>query len=42
MNKRTHCKLLVVDGREGFTGGVGIADIWNGHAEDPQHWRDSH
>jgi cardiolipin synthase len=34
--------LLVVDGRVGFTGGVGIADEWTGHAENPEHWRDSH
>ena len=42
MNNRTHRKLLVVDGRVGFTGGVGIADKWLGHAQDPEHWRDSH
>jgi cardiolipin synthase len=42
LNNRTHRKLLVVDGRIGFTGGVGIADEWLGHAEDPDHWRDSH
>jgi cardiolipin synthase len=42
MNNRTHRKLLVVDGRIGFTGGVGIADVWSGHAQDPDHWRDSH
>ena len=42
MNNRTHRKLLIVDGRIGFTGGVGIADPWRGHAQDPQHWRDSH
>jgi len=42
MNNRTHRKLLVVDGQVGFTGGVGIADEWNGNAQDPQHWRDSH
>lgn len=42
MNNRTHRKLLVVDGRIGFTGGVGIADKWTGHAQDPEHWRDSH
>lgn len=42
MNNRTHRKLLVVDGRVGFTGGVGIADQWNGNAQDPKHWRDSH
>ena len=42
LNNRTHRKLLVVDGRVGFTGGVGIADEWNGHAQDPDHWRDTH
>lgn len=42
MNNRTHRKLLVVDGRVGFTGGVGIADQWNGHAQDHEHWRDIH
>jgi cardiolipin synthase A/B len=42
MNNRTHRKLLVVDGRIGFTGGVGIGDEWTGNAEDPRHWRDSH
>lgn len=42
MNNRTHRKLLVVDGAVGFTGGVGIADNWNGNAQSPAHWRDSH
>ena len=42
LNNRTHRKLLVVDGRLGFTGGVGIADEWTGHAQDPRHWRDNH
>jgi cardiolipin synthase len=42
MNNRTHRKLLVVDGAIGFTGGVGIADNWDGNAESPKHWRDSH
>jgi cardiolipin synthase len=41
MNNRTHRKLLVVDGRIGFTGGVGIADPWSGDAQDAAHWRDS-
>jgi cardiolipin synthase len=31
-----------VDGKVGFTGGVGIADAWSGHAQDPEHWRDTH
>ena len=42
LNNRTHRKLLVVDGRIGFTGGVGIGDEWTGDAQDPKHWRDSH
>jgi cardiolipin synthase len=42
MNNRTHRKLLVVDGRIGFTGGVGVAEQWTGHAQDPDHWRDMH
>jgi cardiolipin synthase len=42
LNNRTHRKVLIVDGRIGFTGGVGIADQWTGHAEDPDHWRDMH
>jgi cardiolipin synthase A/B len=42
MNNRTHRKLLVVDGRIGFTGGVGIADQWQGHAKTPEEWRDMH
>jgi cardiolipin synthase A/B len=39
---RTHRKLLIVDGRVGFTGGVGIAEEWTGNAQDPDHWRDTH
>lgn len=42
MNNRTHRKLLIVDGKVAFTGGVGIADLWSGNAQDDQHWRDMH
>ena len=42
INNRTHRKVLVVDGRIGFTGGVGIADKWDGDGDTPDHWRDSH
>ena len=42
LNHRTHRKLLIVDGRIGFTGGVGIADQWEGNAENPDHWRETH
>jgi cardiolipin synthase len=42
VNNRTHRKLLVIDGRIGFTGGVGIADEWRGSGDKPDEWRDSH
>ena len=42
VNNRTHRKLLIADGEVGMTGGVGIADQWTGHAQDPDHWRDTH
>jgi len=42
INNRTHRKLLVVDGKVGFTGGVGIADKWDGDADSTDHWRDTH
>ncbi len=40
LNQRTHRRILVVDGRIGFTGGVGFADSWLGNADSPKHWRD--
>ena len=42
LNQRTHRKILVVDGRIGFIGGAGIADVWLGRADGPEHWRDTH
>jgi len=42
LNHRNHRKLLIVDGTIGFIGGVGFADFWQGNAESPEHWRDSH
>ncbi len=41
-NYRTHRKTLVVDGEVAFTGGMGVADHWLGHAQDEEHWRDTH
>ncbi len=41
-NQRTHRKILVIDGRIGFTGGVGISDDWDGDADLPERWRDTH
>jgi cardiolipin synthase A/B len=39
-NRRSHRRILVTDGRLGFTGGIGFAKRWAGHAQDKQHWRD--
>lgn len=40
-NHRTHRKLLVIDGRIGYTFGHGVADQWLGNGEDEDHWRDT-
>jgi cardiolipin synthase len=42
LNHRTHRKLLVVDGRFGFAGGVCLRDDWAGNGDQPKHWRDLH
>ena len=42
LNFRTHRKILVVDGEVAFTGGIGVADQWQGNAQDKHHWRDTH
>lgn len=42
LDKRTHRKLLVCDDTVGFTGGVGIAEEWEGDARNPEEWRDTH
>jgi len=41
-NFRTHRKVLVCDGAVGFTGGVGIAEEWEGDARNPDEWRETH
>jgi cardiolipin synthase len=40
-NYRSHRRILVIDGRVGFTGGYGIADSWNGDGRTADHWRDT-
>jgi cardiolipin synthase len=42
MDHRTHRKVMIVDEGVGFTGGVGIADEWQGNARDESQWRDTH
>ena len=40
-NYRDHRKILVVDGRVGFTGGVNLADEYINHIEKYGRWKDS-
>lgn len=42
VNFRDHRKLMIVDGRVGFTGGACIGDAWLGNAETKELWRDTH
>jgi cardiolipin synthase A/B len=41
INHRTHRKLLVVDGKIGFTGGMCIDDSWLGDAHVKDLWRET-
>jgi cardiolipin synthase len=40
-HRRNHRRSIVVDGAVGFTGGMAVGDKWLGHAQDPEHWRDT-
>jgi len=40
-NYRSHRRILVIDGRIGFTGGYGISDAWTGNGRTPEYWRDT-
>jgi len=39
--KRNHRRILVVDGRVGFTGGAGVSRKWMGNGRTEGHWRDT-
>ena len=39
-HRRNHRRSIVIDGQIGFTGGMAVSDIWLGHAQDEEHWRD--
>ncbi len=41
IGKRTHRKLLIVDGDVGYTGGLGIDERWLGNARNTKEWRDT-
>ena len=39
--KRNHRRILVVDGRIGYTGGAGVSRKWMGNGRTEDHWRDT-
>lgn len=39
INHRNHRRILVIDGRVGFTGGTGVGEQWTGDGRRPEHWR---
>jgi cardiolipin synthase A/B len=41
INSRTHRRVVVIDGRIGYTGGHGIGGDWAGEAEKGGTWRDT-
>jgi cardiolipin synthase A/B len=41
ISHRTHRKILIVDGKIGFVGGISIADEWLCDTKVPSRWRDS-
>lgn len=41
-DNRTHRKVLICDGDVAFTGGVGIAEEWEGDARNENEWRETH
>lgn len=40
VNRRNHRKMLMIDRRIGFTGGVNIGDEWAAESEGGEGWRD--
>jgi cardiolipin synthase len=38
---RSHVRVVVVDGRVGYTGGFGLADYWLGDGLHEEQWRES-
>jgi cardiolipin synthase len=41
LGNRTHRRILTVDGRVGFCGGVGIDPRWQGDARNPREWAEA-
>jgi cardiolipin synthase len=42
LNNRTHRKIMIIDGRTGFTGGVGFGHEWADNRAHPKEWRETH
>jgi cardiolipin synthase A/B len=40
-SNRNHRRILVIDGRVGFTGGSGVSRKWMGNGRTENHWRDT-
>ena len=39
--QRSHVRVVVVDGRVGYTGGFGLADYWLGDGKHKDQWRET-
>jgi cardiolipin synthase len=39
--QRSHVRVVVVDGRVGYTGGFGLADYWLGDGRHDEQWRET-
>ncbi len=42
VNYRDHRKIVVIDGKTGFVGGINIADRYLNSGKSGQYWRDTH
>ena len=40
-NYRNHRRILVIDGKVGFTGGHGVSEAWMGDGRTEDHWRET-
>ena len=41
LNYRNHRRVLVIDGKVGFTGGHGVSGAWAGDGRQEDHWRET-
>ena len=42
INHRDHRKIIVIDGKSGFVGGINIADRYDNGLNNNNYWRDTH